>query len=270
MRIPADIMDERGNTTAFALTKVGVACASLGRTIPWRRLAAFPQKGPDMHDDDEAEILQSWHSNADAWTQVVREGLIESRRLITDQAIVEAVLNARPHSVLDVGCGEGWLVHALSAHGIQAVGVDAVSALIVHAREHGGSFHVATYDDLIAGKFPQRVNVVVCNFSLFGEASVERLLAALPLLLEEDGRLIVQTVHPHMACGETAYADGWRVEAWTGFGTAFPASAPWYFRTLASWIALFRTTGWQLREMREPLHPQTGWPASAIFIAQRH
>ena len=222
-----------------------------------------------MPGRDETDILHSWHRNADAWTRAVREELIESRRLITDQAIVDAVLDKQPRSVLDVGCGEGWLVRALTAHGIQAIGVDAVPALIEHARELGGSFEVATYEDLIAGRFPQRVNTVVCNFSLLGEASVESLLAALPSLLEPDGWLIVQTVHPLVACGEQGYVDGWRLEAWTGFGAEFAAPAPWYFRTLARWFALFAATGWQLCDMREPLHPQTGRPASVIFIAQR-
>lgn len=34
--------------------------------MPLLRLAAFPQKGPDMHNNDEAEILQSWYRNAEA------------------------------------------------------------------------------------------------------------------------------------------------------------------------------------------------------------
>lgn len=221
-----------------------------------------------MHNRNEAEILQSWHRNAETWTRTVRDELIESRRLITDRAVVEAVLDARPHSVLDIGCGEGWLVRALAAHGVQAIGVDAVPALIAHAREAGGTFEVASYEDIIAGRFSPRVDAIVCNFSLLGGASVERLLAALPSLLKENGRLIVQTVHPLVACGEQAYADGWRLEAWTGFGTAFPSPAPWYFRTLASWIGMLAAGGWHLLELREPLHPHTGRPASAIFIAQ--
>ncbi|WP_284321784.1 hypothetical protein [Dyella acidisoli] len=49
----------------------------------------------------------------------MRDGLIEGRRLITDQAIVEAVLDTHPRSVLDLGCREGWSVHALSAHDIE-------------------------------------------------------------------------------------------------------------------------------------------------------
>lgn len=221
-----------------------------------------------MHEHNEAKILHSWHCNADAWTQMVRDALLESRRLVTDQAIIDAVLDGQPASVLDIGCGEGWLVRALAARGIQAMGVDAVPALVERARQAGGNFAVATYEDIVTGKLTQHADAVVCNFSLLGKESVEQLLAALPSRLETNGRLIVQTVHPLIACGEQVYVDGWRLENWTGFDGAFPAPAPWYFRTLASWIALFATTGWRLRELREPMHPQTGRPASVVFIAQ--
>ena len=41
----------------------------------------------------ENAILAAWHQNAQPWTQAVREQRIESRRLITNQAIVDAVLS---------------------------------------------------------------------------------------------------------------------------------------------------------------------------------
>jgi len=222
-----------------------------------------------MQHESEAEILHSWHRNAEAWTRVVRDEGIESRRLVTDKAIVDAVLGVRPRSVLDVGCGEGWLVRALHARGVPALGADAVPALIERASAAGGRFQIATYEDLIAGRFSGRVHAAVCNFSLLGAASVEHLLAALPRYLDEDGWLMVQTLHPLLACGEHAYEDGWRVEAWAGFEAAFSAPSPWYFRTMASWIALFNATGWRVQELREPLHPHHGRPASVLFMAQR-
>jgi SAM-dependent methyltransferase len=216
----------------------------------------------------ESGILRSWHENAGAWTQAVREGHIESRRLITDQSILDAVLEARPRTVLDLGCGEGWLVRALAAQGVQAIGVDAVPDLIDRAVQAGGDFRVASYEDIIHGRLPLRVDTLVCNFALLGDESVERLIACLPQLLEEGGRFIVQTVHPLVACGEQAYVDGWRQERWAGFCAAFPAHAPWYFRTLSSCIGMFAASGWRLCEMREPLHPGTGRPASVLFILQ--
>jgi 2-polyprenyl-3-methyl-5-hydroxy-6-metoxy-1,4-benzoquinol methylase len=244
-----------------------VSCGALPSPIGWISFRQIkPQQMPPQHDTD---ILQSWLQNADAWTHTVRGGHIESRRLATDQAIVDAVLDGQPRYVLDLGCGEGWLVHALTAKGIRATGVDAVPALVESAREQGGDFRVATYEDIVAGRLALKADTLVCNFALLGKESVEQLLVSLPSLLEQDGRLIVQTVHPLVACGEQAYLDGWRQEEWTGFGMAFPSPAPWYFRTLESWVALFAESGWRLCEMREPLHPGTGKPASVIFIVQK-
>src|ERR1700693_2164362 len=69
-----------------------------------------------------------------AWTSSVRQGQIESRRLITDRSVIDAVLSCKPATVLDIGCGEGWLARALSRHGIRVTGLDAVPALIEQAK----------------------------------------------------------------------------------------------------------------------------------------
>jgi 2-polyprenyl-3-methyl-5-hydroxy-6-metoxy-1,4-benzoquinol methylase len=66
----------------------------------------------------DEKIIDSWHTNATPWTAAVRDKRIESRKLVTDQAIVDAVLSRRPKSVLDIGCGEGWLSRALAERGV--------------------------------------------------------------------------------------------------------------------------------------------------------
>ena len=53
-----------------------------------------------------------------------------------------------------------------------------------------------------------------------------------------------------------------------GFSKDFINPAPWYFRTLESWVVLFVDSGFRLLELREPLHPTSRKPASAIFIAE--
>jgi 2-polyprenyl-3-methyl-5-hydroxy-6-metoxy-1,4-benzoquinol methylase len=217
----------------------------------------------------DAKILDAWQRNAVPWTTAVREQQIESRRLVTDQAIIEATLSRSPRSVLDIGCGEGWLARALAASGIDVIGIDAVPALIEQARQaDGGDFRVMTYEDMAAGKLTASVDAVVCNFALLGNESVAGLFDAVRSLLNPHGSLLVQTLHPLVACGDQPYQDGWREGSWAGFNADFRDPAPWYFRTLESWIRLFAEHGFQLLELREPLHPQTHQPASVIFIAQ--
>jgi SAM-dependent methyltransferase len=216
----------------------------------------------------DARIVESWRTNAAPWTAAVRAHEIESRRLVTDQAILDAVRERTPRSVIDLGCGEGWLIRALGGGTMRLIGVDVIPALIEHAKAAGGGeFHVASYESIAAGDFRFTADAVVCNFSLLGKESVAATFAAMPSLLTPGGVFIVQTLHPVVACGDTPYVDGWRAGSWSGFSNQFSDPAPWYFRTLGGWLQLFRDSGMRLLTLREPMHPASGRPASVIFVA---
>lgn len=217
----------------------------------------------------DARIVDSWHKNASPWTDAVRRNQIQSRALVTNRAIIEAVLSRLPRTVLDIGCGEGWLVRALGEHGVRGTGVDVVPALIEQANAAGaGEFSVASYEQIATGELDMTVDAVVANFSLIGKESVEGVVRRAPELLAEKGALIIQTLHPLVAGGDEPYEDGWRPGSWAGFSDEFTDPAPWYFRTLESWKSLLTDSGFSRVEMREPIHPETGKPASVIFIAE--
>lgn len=223
-----------------------------------------------MMELDEQKIIQSWQINAGSWTPAVREERIESRKLVTNQAIVDTVLRYHPATILDVGCGEGWLARKLAEQGAQVIGVDAVPALIESARQlGGGDFQVCSYEELAAGRLRRQFDGIVCNFSLLGNESVTNLFRAMSALLHDGGHLFVQTLHPHIACGDVPYTDGWRLGSWAGFGPEFSDPAPWYFRTVASWVRLFFNSGLALVELLEPLHPETQKPASIVFVGAK-
>jgi 2-polyprenyl-3-methyl-5-hydroxy-6-metoxy-1,4-benzoquinol methylase len=93
----------------------------------------------------ESTLLDSWHHNARAWIDAIRSGSIESRQKVTDQAILLAVLGRQPERVLDLGCGEGWLLRALADRNIEAIGVDGDATLVEAARAAGAApVHLAS------------------------------------------------------------------------------------------------------------------------------
>jgi 2-polyprenyl-3-methyl-5-hydroxy-6-metoxy-1,4-benzoquinol methylase len=220
--------------------------------------------------NNDRQIIDSWFKNAAPWIVAIEEKQIESRNLITDRSIVDAVVSRGGKTVLDLGCGEGWLTRALVDRGMKAIGTDIIPAFIDRAKKIGtGEFELANYAEIAAGKLAKKFDVVVANFSLFGAESVESLFRSMPLLLNPGGTFIVQTLHPTIACGDLPYIDGWRASSWDGFSDEFTDPAPWYFRTLASWVELYTSNGLSIVEIREPIHPQTGKPAAIIFIGVR-
>ena len=220
-----------------------------------------------MPHNPHDQLLRSWDANAAAWTEAVREGMIPSRRAGTDAAIVEAVLERHPRSVLDVGCGEGWLARALASHGIEVVGVDASAALVERAREQGGgTFHVCSYEDLATIHMGAAFDAAVCNFSLLDD-EIYPVIEAVRSKLDQEGVLVIQTVHPWTARGDEAYRDGWRTETFSGMGAGFTEPMPWYFRTLESWVRVLQRSGFRIADLREPIHPESGEPLSLLLVS---
>ena len=218
--------------------------------------------------DNDQQIITSWIKNANPWTTAVREKQIESRRLVTDQAIIDAVASIKPNTVLDIGCGEGWLVRALSQQNISVLGIDVVPGLVKKAQQAGGGrFQSLSYADIAKGALTEKFDVVIGNFSLLGKTSVNELFKVMPALLNDGGYFIVQTLHPVITCRDQPYEDGWRNGSWEGFNPTFSDPAPWYFRTLDSWLRLFHENGLQIEEIREPSNPETGNVVSIIFMA---
>ncbi len=239
-----------------------------------------------MEKYSDEKIIDSWHKNASPWITAIQERQIESRKRVTDSAITDVLVSLAGHSVLDLGCGEGWLCRKLASLGLVTLGIDAVPELLASAKQasatlssakpssvvQGGKveFRHIDYQSLSAKVVEEKFDIAVSNFSLLGKESVERLFNVVPDMLKDGGYFVVQTLHPVISCGKDPYKDGWRGGSWDGFSREFVDPAPWYFRTLESWCDLFYQHQLQLVSIKEPIYPNTGSIASLILVGKVH
>jgi len=221
--------------------------------------------------DKEEHIIQSWKINAGNWINVIESNGIESRKLATNKAILEAVCEAKPATVLDVGCGEGWLAKELHDKGIKVTGVDVIPELIEKTKQKvTGDFYVASFEDIYLNKigFSNLFDAIVINFALIGKESTENLLTSLPRHLSNNGELFIQTLHPYNRKSMNDYITGWKEGSWDGLGDQFTQPYQWYFRTLEDWLLLLDKYGFTKIEIAEVLHPNTSSPLSIIFTCR--
>lgn len=221
--------------------------------------------------DHSNSIRTSWEANAANWIGTIANNEIESRVLVTNEAIVQAVLAVSPASVLDIGCGEGWLTRLLRSKGIDTYGVDAVESLISYAIEKDGPHYaVAGFRQLSDGTFslPQKAAAAVINFALLDEADTAALIRNMHLLVQPGGMVIIQTLHPLVIAMQENYISGWKEGSWNSMKRSFEQPYQWYFRTTEDWVKLFTEAGLAICSIREPLHPSTQKPASVIFTLQ--
>ena len=220
--------------------------------------------------DKEQLIIQSWQANAGNWIRLIDSDGIESRKLVTNNAIIKTITAAHPTSVFDIGCGEGWLAKELSALGISVCAVDIIPELIAKAKEKvNGNFFVASYEEIFSYTFKMRMSklfdAIVINFALLGKQSTENLLASLPAYLLPEGKLFIQTLHPYHRKEINDYASGWKQGSWSGLGDQFTMPYEWYFRTMEDWVQLLARSGFNKIETIETTHPQSGQVLSVIF-----
>lgn len=214
-------------------------------------------------------ILNSWKANAANWIATIDNEELESRKLVTNDAIVNTILKYKPSTILDIGCGEGWLSRKLRETGIDAFGVDAIAELIKDAIKKDGEYYkIASFKELAnsSAGIDKKYDAAVINFSLIDKDATDALIKSVKDYLNNKGFLFIQTLHPLVVAASDDYTTGWKDGSWNGMKRNFEQPYKWYFRTLESWIELFSESGLKIEELKEPLHPITKKPASVIFV----
>ena len=223
-----------------------------------------------MKAPNETDILRSWDKNAQGWDQLIEDNKIESRRLVTNDAIIRVLASLPIAKLLDLGCGEGWLVRRMEALGLPCHGIDGSGSLIRLALAKGdGSYQQLTYSEIIDGVPVEGspFDAIVLNFALFDKDSTPLLLKSLKQHLTSKGLLIIQGLHPDAI--HAFEPSHWKPNVWEGLPGRFSDAYPWYHRSMADWKMLFMSLSLNIKATHEPEHPRTQKPASVIFVLEQ-
>lgn len=215
----------------------------------------------------ESFILHSWNHNAHRWNELIEGEKLESRRLVTNKAIVEVLSTLSCNQILDVGCGEGWLVRRMNEQGRECRGIDGSSTLIQLAQSKGqGIYQCLNYGEITQGESIEGTpfNTIVLNFALFTQGGTAELLSSLLTHLVPQGKLVIQSLHPGAI--SDSQEGRWEPDVWQGLPGDFTHTYAWYLRSMEEWKSLFEDCQLRIEEIHEPAHPHTQRPLSIIFV----
>lgn len=184
------------------------------------------------------EIITSWELNAQEWIKTISEEAISSRQF-TNKAMLDAISVIEANSIVDIGCGEGWLTTILANSGKRVVGIDAIEALLQHARtKSDATFHKMTFEDIVSGTLipDGPFDLAVFNFCLYQKKGLVDLLVQVTNNLVTTGTILIQTLHPNFLMEQgLPYQSQWIQDSWKGLKGNFTNGHPWFARTFEDW-----------------------------------
>jgi SAM-dependent methyltransferase len=112
-------------------------------------------------------------------------------------AIWESLGALEQATVLDVGCGSGWLCNLIASAGGNVIGVDGSSALLQIARE--AYPHIEFVEHNLANGLPQldvQFDRIVANMVLMDIPDIQPVIAAIRKNIKPQGKFLFTLPHP--------------------------------------------------------------------------
>ncbi|MEW4487771.1 methyltransferase domain-containing protein [Thalassoglobus sp. JC818] len=214
-------------------------------------------------------VRDCWDSKAADWKIQVGEFGDQNRQLNSDPVLFELLGETSGLTILDVGCGTGYLVGLLMKQHANVIGVDVSSEMIAIASRDvpAGDFRVDDSSQLATVE-DQSIDKIVSNYVLMDTPDLDRTVEAMFRVLKPGGTAVLIFSHPCFPQGPDrvsvedrisyhwaeSYFDQQRRHdrPWNHFQTEFI----WYHRPISDYFQSFRRSGFAVDEMREPRIPE--------------
>ncbi|MGY5858057.1 MAG: methyltransferase domain-containing protein, partial [Candidatus Thorarchaeota archaeon] len=193
LKLPTRIMELREELKRF-----GVPHGVLRYSIPESEI-------------DVSESYECWEKNAKDWIDSSKiEGTGDpNRRYVIDPALWSLIGDVSGLSVLDAGCGNGYLSRQLATNGAKVVGLDYSRPFIEYCEKieadlkQGCKFYEGSITDMVEID-SNSFDLVVSNVVMIDVLDYKTAFKEIARVMKDDGRFIWSNVHPVFGRSATA------------------------------------------------------------------
>ncbi|WP_010582485.1 methyltransferase domain-containing protein [Schlesneria paludicola] len=219
-----------------------------------------------MSEREFEESRDFWNRVADDWRSQVGDDGDENRRLNSDPVLWAFVDEVRGLTVLDAGCGTGYLTKKLSDRGARVTGIDFSERMIAIARDRNPDlqFQVDSCSELHT--IPDNsCDLVVSNYVLMDVPDFLGAIRSFHRVLKRDGQAVIVFSHPcfPQGCSIASNHVGGVVYDWdfSYFQQTKRVDPPWphftsefiwFHRPLSDYWKAFVAAGFAIVDFEEP------------------
>lgn len=219
-----------------------------------------------MTKGDTKETQEFWDSVADDWNIQVGDEGDSNRILNSDPVLWQFAGDVTGISVLDAGCGTGYLSRKLSRRGARVIGIDFSEKMIgiACAKAPAIDFRVDSCSSLKTVE-DGSIDMVITNYVLMDTPALLETMQAFNRVLKAGGAAVAIFSHPcfPQGCATVSVAGddiqyNWPFSyfqprkhidpPWAHFTSEFI----WYHRPLSDYWKAFRAAGFDVEDFEEP------------------
>lgn len=221
-----------------------------------------------MNEQLTNESKRRWNEFADDYAQMTKKyGDLHKEVLLTPNLLM-LIGEIKGKTVLDAGCGEGYLSRLLAGYGAIVTAVDFSDRMIELASERTTEEESIQYDQANLENLSQftdsQFDAVVSNMVIQDVSDLSMALNELYRVLKSEGHFVFSILHPCFITPESRWEKDeqgeklhWKIDDYfkerqfeQRFGTNDPVFA--FHRTVSTYINTLIKTGFTVEELVEP------------------